>query len=127
MKVHILLLLKKKNSKVEETPNIVINSYYYFVMTTEDYIRSEFLVESRRERERKGKSKGERGEKRIWMKRKREMLKHLKDVERGDVLMSHPTANMILIPSVSTFATPSIYNSISKEVISIVDTLEQLF
>ena len=119
MKVHILLLLKKKKRKVKENPNIVINCYYYFVMTTEDYLRSELLVESRRERERKGKSKGERGEKRIWMKRKREMLKHL--------LMSHPTANMILIPSVSAFATPSIYNSFSKEVISIVDTLEQLF
>ena len=75
--------------------------------------------EREKESERKGKSKGERGEKRIWRRRKREMLKHL--------LMSHPTANMILIPSVSTFAIPGIYTSISKEVISVVDTLEQLF
>lgn len=54
MKVHITATKKKKQSRSEEeNPNIVINCYYYFVMTTEDYIRSEFLVESRRERERK--------------------------------------------------------------------------
>ena len=53
MKVHSLLLLKKKQTRrEEENPNIVINCYYYFVMTTEGYVRSEFLVESKRERER---------------------------------------------------------------------------